>query len=270
MKIATLGPEGTFSQQAVNKAFPKAPILFCKTIKDVFITVDEGRADKGVVPIENSLGGGVSFTLDALQEYDLKIEAEEIVPIIHCLMAPKIVKPTEIKTLYLHPQTYAQCEEFIHRHLPNATVVETLSNADSAERVKNNGGTSACIAPEIAAEIYGLKILKKSVQDNQFNVTRFFVLSAEDGKVTGNTKTSLTVYPQVDRPGLLYEILGIFKEENINLTKIESRPSKGRLGDYIFYLDIAGSYYDEPVKMAILKLEKISFVKVLGSYERKY
>lgn len=289
LRVVTLGPAGTFSQQAVEKIFPGSEVEFCKTIKDVFIEVESNEGQKGVVPVENSLGGGVNFTLDALQDHDLMIEAEEIIPIIHCLMGPNPYchpeldsgsteipdqvrndKLSKIKSLYLHPQTYAQCEEFIHKYLPEAEIVETFSNADSAEKVMNNGGTSACIAPAIAADIYNLKIFKKGVQDNQFNVTRFFVISKSSSRPSGYDKTSITVYPQIDRPGLLHEILSVFKNNEINLTKIESRPSKGRLGDYIFYIDLEGHINDNNLKKAIAELENDCFVKILGSYPRKY
>jgi len=267
MKIAVLGPEGTFSHQAANLIDKKAEIVFVKTIRDVFEAVSEGKADKGVVPVENSVGGAVNFTLDALLDFDLNIEAEQIIPVIHHLMAPKEIELSEIKTLYLHEQTFSQCEDFIRKNMASADVVETLSNGESAKRVKENGGTSACMGPEIAAYIYGLKVIRSAVQDNRFNVTRFFVISNTETKPTGYDRTSVTVYPQIDRPGLLWEI---FNTNKINLTKIESRPSKGKLGDYVFYLDFEGHIKEEKVKKALGALEKMAFVKALGSYERKY
>ncbi len=217
----------------------------------------------------------VGFTLDALFEYDLTIEAEEIIPVVHFLLGTEGTKKPDIKYLYAHTQAYSQCEKYIRKNLPNAEVLETTSNGESARLASAKGRTLgkqgyAAIAPEIAAEIYNLEILQKSIQDSKDNVTKFIVISKHETKFSGYDRTSITVYPQTDKPGLLYEILGYFKSENLNLSKVESRPSKGKLGDYIFYIDFNGHTSEKPAQNAISALEKVAFVKTLGSYKRKY
>lgn len=269
MRIAALGPEGTFSHEAVLKYNKKAKILFKGTIRGVFEAISKNKADLGIVPIENSIAGTVGQTLDCLVDFGLKIKAEEILPIIHNLVG--FGRISQINTLYLHPQTYEQCELFIKKNLQKAEIVQTSSNGKSAEIVaRAKEETKASIIPKIAVEIYKLKILKKDVQDNRFNVTRFFVVSKSDSKETGYDKTSIAVYPQIDRPGLLYDMLGQFAKRRINLTKIESRPSKGKLGDYIFYIDFEGHKTEKHIAEALKKLEESAFITMLGSYQRRY
>ncbi len=269
MKIATLGPEGTFSHEAVIRYDKNASILFTDTIRDVFEAIFEKKADLGIVPIENSIAGTVGQTLDYLMEFGIKIKAEEILPINHNLVG--FGKINNIKILYLHPQTYEQCELFIKKNLPKVEIIWTSSNGKSAEIIaKPRDKSKASIIPKIAVDIYKLRILRKDVQDNRFNVTRFFVIGKEDSKKTGYDRTSIAIYPQIDRPGLLYEMLGEFAKKSINLTKIESRPSKGKLGDYIFYIDFQGHKFEKHVEEALKNLEKSFFVTVLGSYPRKY
>ena len=269
MRIATLGPEGTFSHEAALKHESKAAFLFTDTIRDVFEAVASNKADFGVVPVENSVAGTVGQTLDYLMEFGLKIKAEEVLPINHYLAGFGAVN--DVKALYLHQQTYEQCELFIKKNLPKAEIIQTSSNGKSAEMLsKSKDRSKAAIIPKIAVDIYKLKILKKDVQDNRFNITRFFVIAKDDDKKTGRDRTSIAVYPQVDRPGLLYEMLGEFAKRKINLTKIESRPSKGKLGDYVFYIDLQGHKTEKHVEGALKQLEKSFFVSVLGSYQRKY
>lgn len=269
MKIATLGPEGTFSHEAVLKYDKNAELLFYGTIRKVFESVVKGKTRLGIVPIENSIAGTVGQTLDCLMESGIKIKAEMVLPISHNLAG--LGKTNEIKVLYLHPQTYEQCELFIKKNLPKAEIIETSSNGKSAEIVaKSKDKTKASIIPKIAAGIYNLRILKNDVQDSRFNVTRFFIIGKDYGKKTGYDKTSIAIYPQIDRPGLLYEMLGQFAKRKINLTKIESRPSKGKLGDYIFYIDFHGHKSDKNAADALKELEEYAFVSVLGSYPRGY
>jgi len=269
MKIAILGPEGTFSHEAVIKYDKKASILFRDTIRDVFSSVNTGDADLGIVPIENSIAGTVGPTLDCLVEFGLKIKAEWILHISHNLVG--LGKIGDINVLYIHPQTYEQCELFIKKYLPKAEIIQTASNGKSAEIIsKSKDKKDASITPKIAVDIYKLKVLKKDVQDHKFNVTRFVVIGKSDSKKTGYDRTSIAIYPQIDRPGLLYEIIGQFAKRNINLTKIESRPSKGKLGDYIFYIDFQGHREEEHIAGALKDLEGTAFVTVLGSYPRKY
>lgn len=269
MKIATLGPEGTFSHEAVIKYDKRAKIVFTDTIRDVFEAVANDKANLGIVPIENSIAGTVGQTLDFLMEFRLKIKAEEILPISHNLVG--FGKTSEIKVLYLHPQTYEQCELFIKKNFPKVEIIYTSSNGKSAEIIAiEKDKAKASIIPRIAVDIYKLKILKKDIQDNRFNVTRFFIIGKEDSKKTGYDRTSIAIYPQIDRPGLLYEMLGQFAKRKINLTKIESRPSKGKLGDYIFYIDFQGHRTEKHVAEVLKELEKTAFLTILGSYPRKY
>jgi prephenate dehydratase len=246
-------------------------IVFFKTIHDVFSAVNKGECDKGVVPIENSLGGSVGFTLDALLEFDLGIEQEEIVSIMHCLMTIKGANKSDIKYIYAHSQSYSQCEKYIRENLPNAEILETVSNGQSARLVEQKNNKSyAAIGPELAANIYNLNIIQKSVQDSKYNVTKFVVISKNKTKPSGLDRTSITIYPQVDRPGILWEVLGYFKNNDVNLSKIESRPSKGRLGDYVFYVDFEGHITDKKAQEVISELEKVASIKILGSYPREY
>lgn len=269
MKLATLGPKGTFSHEATVKYDNKAEILFAHTIRDVFEAVSADNADCGIVPVENSIAGSIGQTLDYLTGFELKINAESILKIRHNLAG--FGKISKIKTLYLHPQTYEQCELFIKQNLPNAEIILTSSNGKSAEMLsKSRDKENGAIVPKIAADIYYIKILKKNVQDSSFNVTRFFVVGKEDNEKTGCDRTSIAVYPESDKPGLLYNMLGEFANRNINLTKIESRPSKGRLGDYVFYIDFEGHRTEKNVSESLKKLEGFGSVKMLGSYSKKY
>ncbi|MBI2541091.1 prephenate dehydratase [Candidatus Woesearchaeota archaeon] len=272
MKIATLGPEGTFSHEAVLKYSNDAEILFNGTIMGIFESVAGGKAKLGIVPIENSVAGTVGQTLDCLVKFGIKIRDEMILPIRHHLAGFGNANDIRnIRTLYVHPQTYEQCELFVKRFLPKAEIIETSSNGKSAEIVaKSKDKASASIIPKTATSIYGLRMIKKDVQDSRFNVTRFFAVGNSNNKKTGYDRTSIAVYPQIDKPGLLYNMLGEFAKRKINLTKIESRPSKGKLGDYIFYIDFQGHKSEKHVNESLKVIEGSFFVNVLGSYPRKY
>ena len=267
MKIATLGPEGTFSHEAVREYDDKATIVFTDTIREIFELISKTKASLGFVPVENSISGTVNQTLDYLNEFRVKIKAEIVLPITHHLAG--FGKISQIKFLYVQPQTYEQCEIFIRKNLPKAEIIQTLSNGKSAEIVaKSRDKKIASIVPKIAVKIYKLKVLKK-IQDSKINVTRFFIIAKSDSKKTRHDKTSIAVYPKKDRPGLLYNLLGEFAKRNINLTKIESRPSKNRLGEYIFYMDFEGHKSDKNAIETLKKIEQMATVKVLGSYPRE-
>lgn len=269
MKIATLGPKGTFSHEATLKRNNKSEIIFKNTVWDIFESISKDEVDEGIAPLENSVSGTIGLTLDALMEFDLNIIAEIILPIKHNLVGHNGVK--EIKTLYVHPSTYEQCEKFIRKTLPNVKIIQTSSNAASAEIIhKQQDKTKAAIVPKKAIEIYNLKAIKKDIQDNKFNITKFVVISKKEPKKTNNDRTSIAIYPQVDKPGLLYSLLGEFAKRNINLTKIESRPSKGKLGDYIFFIDLQGNKQDPKIKEAFTAIEENFFLKILGSYPMEY
>ena len=269
MKIATLGPKGTFSHEAVLKYDKKAKILFADTIRGVFELVREGSAQLGLVPAENSIAGSVGQTLDCLMEFDFGITGEMILPIGHNLVGFGDI--SDVKTLYAHPQTYEQCEIFIRKNFPKAEIIQTSSNGKSAEMLaKSKGLSNAGIISKIAAGIYKLKILKRDVQDNKFNATRFFFVGKAKTEKTGKDRTSIAVKPDYDKPGLLYSMLGEFAKRNINLTKIESRPSKGKLGEYMFYIDFEGHESENAVSEALKNISGLASVKLLGSYRRGY
>jgi len=269
MQIITLGPKGTFSHEAVIAYHEKADIIFQPTVWDIFEGITSQKGDLGMVPIENSVTGSVGFTLDALLHFDLHIQAETVLPIKHNLAAWG--RLDQIKIVYAHPQTHAQCKTFLRTRLPEAEIIDTSSNAKSAEILsQQNNPEYAAIVPSVAAQIYNLNTLEKNIQDHKFNVTRFIIIAGQDSTIaSGRDKTSLIVYPVADRPGILCEMLEVFRARNINLTKIESRPS-GKLGDYIFYIDCEGHREDPPVLEALRKLENhAAFLKVLGSYPKR-
>jgi len=269
MKIATLGPKGTFSHEAALKRDIKAELVFKNTVWDIFESVSKGEVSEGVAPIENSVSGSIGLTLDALMEFDLNIVGEIILLVKHNLVSQASIE--SIKILYVHPAAYEQCERFIRNNLPNAKIIQTSSNAASAELVANSKDTSTgAIVPNEAIKIYNLKTIKKDIQDSKFNVTRFIIISRKKAKKTSRDRTSIAIYPQVDKPGLLYSLLGEFAKRKVNLTKIESRPSKGKLGDYIFFIDVLGNSEDASVKEAFKKIEENFFLKVLGSYRKEY
>ena len=269
MKISTLGPQGTFSHQAVMNYDESASVNFSSTIWDVFEQVSKGEADLGIVPIENSIAGTVNQTADYLIEFKLKIFNELLLSISHNLVGSMSIN--DIRKLYVHPQTYEQCELFIRKNLPKAEIIFTSSNGKSAEIFsKSEQKSVASIIPNIAASIYKLKIIKTNVQDNNFNVTRFLVIGKKDHEKTGNDRTSIALRPSTDKPGLLYDILGEFAGKNINLTKIESRPAKGKLGEYIFFIDFIGHRTDREIDLVLKNLGKKSLLWIFGSYPKVY
>ena len=269
MKLATLGPRGTFSHEAALSLDPNAEILFQRTIHDVFEQTAAGIAETGLVPLENSVSGSVGETLDALTGTELTIEREIIHPIVQNLAVTK--KTSTVKTILAHPQSYSQCEGFLHKYYPEVEIIPTSSNGKSAEMLQDSEREDlGAILPDLAIERYELEKLRSAIQDNRYNVTRFVLISNSTTQATGYDRTSLAIYPQIDHPGLLHEMLGILSSRGINLSKIESRPSKGKLGDYIFFIDIQGHLQDPPVSEALEDLRKKAFLKVLGSYPRQY
>ena len=265
MIIAYFGPEATFTHQAAIRKFG-ASLRYSpqKTIADVFTEVSKKRADYGVVPVENSTEGVVTHTLDMFVDSDLKIVAQIVLPVQQCLMSP--APRARIKKLYVHPQSLAQCRGWMQNHLPRVEIIETSSNARSAElaaKDKNRGGASAGI---LAAEKYGLDVLEQDIQDNAANATRFLVLGRQCSPPTGQDRTSLLV-SVADKAGALHEAIAAFRRFKINMTKIESRPSKRKAWEYFFFIDCDGHAQDRKVAKAIHLLgAHCNFIKVLGSY----
>ncbi|MBN2753471.1 MAG: prephenate dehydratase [Candidatus Goldbacteria bacterium] len=265
--VAYLGPVATYSHLAAVKRFGKMTNYSpAGSIKEVFSEVEKGNADYGCVPIENSTEGAVNYTYDMFADSDLKICSEILLKIEHCLIS-KESRLSDIKTLFVHPQTLGQCRVWIESNLPNVIIKEVSSNSKSAmEASKTKGG--AGIAAELAAEIYGLKVLVKSVQDMSDNYTRFFIIGRTFSKRTGRDKTSIMVSIK-DKPGALYRLLQPFDNYHVNLSNIESRPSKKKAWDYLFFVDVEGYAEDKNVKDALKAVEReAGSVKVLGSYPR--
>ena len=264
LTVAYLGPEATFTHQAAIRRFG-ASLLYApqKTITDVFTEVSKHRADYGVVPVENSTEGVVTHTLDMFVDSDLKIVAQIVLPVQHCLLAncPR----AQIKKLYAHPQALGQCRTWVQTNLPRAEIVETSSNARSAELAAKETGAAA-IAGILASERYDVPVLDYDIQDNVDNATRFLVLGRQSSPPTGDDRTSL-MFSVMDRVGALYHALAAFRRCRINMTKIESRPSKRKAWEYFFFVDCQGHMEDRRVAKAISLLgEHCSYVKVLGSY----
>lgn len=264
LRIAYLGPEATYTHLAAIKKFGSSlNYVSQRTIAEVFAEVTHDRADYGVVPVENSTEGVVTHTLDMLAESELKIVAQITIPIQHCLLS-KFSK-NRIKRVYLHPQTLAQCRGWIQKNLPDVEVIESSSNARAAELAAKEKGAAA-IASSLAADKYKLTVIEMDIQDNPANATRFLVLGRTCSPSTKKDRTSLMINI-ADEVGALYRALGVFRKFRINMTKIESRPSKRKAWEYFFFIDCDGHFEDKGLSKAIVELEKQSnLVKVLGSY----
>lgn len=264
LTIAYLGPEATFTHQAAIQRFG-ASLRYTsqKTITDVFTDVSKHRADYGVVPVENSTEGVVTHTLDMFVDSDLKIVAQIVLPVRHCLISR--FKKTQVKRLYSHPQSLGQCRLWVQANLPKAEIIETSSNARSAEFAASEKDSGA-IAGVLAAEKYAVPVIEYDIQDNVANATRFLVLGRQCGPPTGNDRTSL-MFSIMDRVGALYSALAPFRRYRINMTKIESRPSKRKAWEYFFFVDCHGHASDPKLAKALKMLgEHCSYLKVLGSF----
>ncbi|MFH1772201.1 MAG: prephenate dehydratase [Candidatus Omnitrophota bacterium] len=266
LKIAYLGPQGTFTHMAAAKKFgKKQQYVSSESISDVFDKVSRGEVDYGVVPIENSIEGVVNYTLDMFFDSDLQICAEVTLNISHCLLGKR---KENIKRIYSNPQVFAQCRAWIGRHYNKAQLIPALSTARAALLAKkdNNG---ACIGNKILASLYGLNVFASSIEDAMHNYTRFLVISRNDSLPSDNDKTSL-LFSIKDKVGALHDVLSCVKKHGINLTKIESRPSKRKAWEYYFFVDCQGHKSSPVFKKALRELERSCiFVKVLGSYPKE-
>jgi chorismate mutase / prephenate dehydratase len=264
LKVAYMGPPSTFSHQAARGRFGgSVDYLSCETISDVFDAVEKRMADYGVVPVENSTEGAVTFTLDRLTETSLKICAELYIPISNCLLAK--TPRDHIETLYSHPQVLGQCRQWLQREMAGVELIPVASTARAAElaaKEKNAGALSS----HLAAEIYGLTVLESDVQDLSGNTTRFLVIGHDENKPSGDDKTSLLFAVQ-HKAGALYGALESFKKFNLNMTKIESRPSRSKRWEYFFFVDVEGHAEDARVKKAMADISRhCSLITILGSY----
>jgi len=268
-RVAFLGPLGTFTHEAVCAHFGDAVVLIAAaSIPAVFDAVSRGDADFGVVPIENSIEGGVTFTQDTLLETSLGLCGEVMVDVEQCLLsdAPERAR---IERVYSHPQGLAQCRKWLVTHLPNATLVPTASTAHAAHLVKGDG-TAAAIASRLAATLAGVKVMESAIQDRKPNVTRFIVLGppSQLSEPSGDDKTSL-VFSTLHERGALVRALQIFDRAALNLCRIESRPRSGETWQYVFFVDLEGHVGDHAVRDALSALKTQSeMVKVFGSYPR--
>jgi len=269
-KIAYLGPPGTFTEEAALLYDKSAQLIPFATIAAVATAVASGMAEEGVVAIENSIEGSVTDTLDLLiHESKVLIKKELVLPIEHQLLAKPGTEVSAVEVIYAHPQALGQCRNFIERCFPKVDIVAALSNAAAVEEMMASSYPAAAIGTARAAEIYGAATLARAIQDRASNVTRFVVLATADHPPTGSDKTSLCFSFTEDRPGVLCEVLQEFAQRNINLTKLESRPSKESLGKYIFLVDLEG-HRDEPLVSEALERvrDKTALFKIFGSYPR--
>lgn len=268
VKVAFQGERGAYSESAVYTFFgASVEVKPCRDLTEAFDSVAKQESQYGVVPIENSLEGSVNQTYDLFLTHNLKVCGEVIIRISHCLIANPNTSIEAVKAVYSHPQALAQCRNFLERL--GRELIPTYDTAGSVKMLKEKGlKDAAAIASEKAAEIYGMKILAREIEDNPANYTRFFVLSQEDSPMTGKDKTSI-IFSAAHTPGSLYTALYEFAKRKINLTRIESRPTKQKPWEYNFYLDFEGHRGEAHCAEALKALEKNAlFVKILGSYPR--
>lgn len=268
-RLAYLGPAGTFTEQAAAEYDPNAELLSFPSEHAVAKAIEEQKANQGVLPVENSLDGSVTGTLDVLvHDSDLLICGEVVLPIELCLIVQPGTDEEDIAVVYSKPIALNQCRKFLEQHYPKARQASAISTTAAVQKIMTESG-SAAIGAERAAEQYGGEVLVRGVQDSTYNKTRFVVLDEKDCEPTGRDKTSIAFAVSHDRAGTLVEVLHEFSDRWINLTKIESRPSREELGIYIFLIDMEGHRTDAGVAEALAAVEsKASFYRFLGSYPR--
>jgi chorismate mutase/prephenate dehydratase len=265
LRVAYLGPQGTFSEAAVFQRFGQATSgVIADTIDGVFNAVEVGAANYGLVPVENSTEGAVGRTLDLLLNSNLKICGEVLLQVHQCVMSNEN-DLSLIRKVYSHPQSFGQCQGWLNAHLPHVERVTAPSNADAA-RLAAGESFAAAIAGAQAAEHFKLKVLASNIEDDARNTTRFLVIGKQDVAPSGKDKTSLAM-SAANRPGAMHDLLTPFANNGVSMTKMESRPSRTGLWEYVFYVDIEGHQSDAKVAAALTQLKQIAaFVKVLGSY----
>ena len=268
LAIAYLGPQGTFSQAAAIKHFGHAANTHpCASIDEVFREVEAGNADYGVVPVENSTGGAVGTTLDLLLQTPLKVCGEVDLRVHQFLLRKAGASNNSHKPekVFSHAQSLAQCHEWLNENLPGVERVAVVSNAEAA-RLAGEDGSTAAIAGETAAEPYGLDKVAENIEDKPNNTTRFLVIGSHDAAPSGHDKTSLALSAS-NRPGAVYELLAPLADNQVSMSKLESRPSRTGLWEYMFFIDIEGHRQDEKIAKALTELaSRAAFLKVLGSY----
>ena len=265
MTTITLGPAGTYSHRAA-RAVDDGDIQFAESMTAIVQAVAEGEADRGVVPVENSIEGSVTESLDAFAEYDVAVVREIITPIRHALLA----QGEEFDLVASHAQALAQCRGWLDEHYPDVDVEAVASTARGVERAREDPTVAAIGHPANASNGADLELLAEDIQDRSSNATRFVAVAPASERSDAGGKTSFIVYPNLDYPGLLLELLKPVANRDINLTRVESRPSGERLGDYVFHIDIAAGLYEERTQAALEDIEAIAekgWVRRLGSYD---
>ena len=270
LTVAFLGPLGTYSEEAALKQFGQGrSAVVCGSIDEVFRTIEAGQADYGIVPVENSNEGAVGLTLDLLLSSPLKICGEVTIPVHHCLLSAQS-DISKIRHIFSHAQSLSQCHEWLNRVLPNVTREAVVSNAMAAQMahdlVTTENTPVAAIASKRAAELFNLNVLAENIEDDPKNTTRFLVISKHDVAASGQDKTSLVMATK-NQPGAILALLSPLAEHGVSMTKLESRPSKVGMWEYVFYVDIEGHIHDTNVATALKEIEtRASYFKYLGSY----
>lgn len=267
MVLGYLGPRGSYSYEAALFYDGNSVLYDMDNFYDVIEGVENGRLDEGILPLENSTEGVVTQVADALLKAKQSVIKREIVlPIVHNLYSAT-GEIAEIQYVLAHPQTLEQCRDFFRTNYPGIQLTPCGSNSMACVKAKTEGAKCGAIAGSSAGKLHGLKLIRGAVQDNSWNETRFVVIGREPASMTGNDKTSIAFTFFTDRSGCLYNVMKIFAEENINLSRIESRPAKSQLGKYFFYIDFAGHREDARIQQILDRVsEKTDFLKVLGSY----
>lgn len=266
-KVAFQGERGAFSEQAARQLTGStARVMPCDSFDSLFDRVETGKAAVGVIPIENSLIGSIHRNYDLLLERDLLVIDETQVRVVHCLIAPPGTTLRRVRKVYSHPAALDQCRRFFAKH-PGLSAESFYDTAGAVKMLAEEmPSDAAAIASPLAADIYGMKVLRKSIEDEKFNFTRFLLLAKKARPVRGVAKTSI-VFSLKNEPGNLYRALSVFALRDIDLRKIESRPSRKKAWEYYFYVDFIGSPKEDRVKFALANLAEIThFVKILGSY----
>jgi chorismate mutase/prephenate dehydratase len=265
MTVAYLGPQGTFSQEAVAKHFGSATAAVpCGSIDEVFRQAETGAVGYGMVPVENSTEGAIGRTLDLLLSTPARVCGEVMLPVRQCLMG-RGKQLRDIRKVYSHAQSLAQCQQWLARHLPRAERIAVVSNAEAARLAARARGAAA-IGPKSAAALYRLNLIARNIEDEARNTTRFLVLAAHDAAPSGRDKTSLVMSTH-NVPGAMHDLLGPLAANQVSMTRLESRPARSGLWEYVFYVDVEGHQQDANVARALGELKrKASFLKILGSY----
>ena len=269
--VAYLGPQGTFSEEAAFLYAPESERLPYPSIRDAAMAAESRETDDAVLPIENSIEGAVNMTLDYLiHDSTLSIVGELVLPIRQCLIVTEGSRREDIETIRSHPQALAQCRRFLERNFSNAKLIASISTAGAVEEALNEGRTSAAIGNRRAADLFGASVLESGIEDNPNNMTRFVAMGRNSPPASGDDKTSICFGFDSDAPGQLYGVLGEFADREINLAKIESRPTRHELGRYVFLVDLLGHQQDQRVRDTIEAVDRrVSQLRVFGSYPNR-